>query len=61
MARALVSISTRYSGEEGKKRLLAQGYQPEMVEETGGAGTRCVKMRAAWDCSASSASTGCTA
>ena len=45
IARALVSISTRYSGEEGKKKLLAQGYQPEMVEAMGGAGTRCVKMR----------------
>ncbi|HJX09308.1 MAG TPA: molybdopterin-dependent oxidoreductase, partial [Candidatus Binatia bacterium] len=45
IAKALVAISTRYSGEEGKKRLLAQGYQPEMVEEMGGAGTRAVKMR----------------
>ena len=45
IAKALVAISTRYSGEEGKKRLLAQGYQPEMVEEMGGAGTRTVKMR----------------
>ncbi|MDZ7342959.1 MAG: molybdopterin-dependent oxidoreductase [candidate division KSB1 bacterium] len=45
IAKALVAISQRYSGEEGKKRLLAQGYQPEMVEATQGAGTRCVKMR----------------
>ena len=45
IANALVAISTRYSGAEGKKRLLAQGYQPEMVEEMGGAGTRTVKMR----------------
>ena len=45
VARGLESIATTYSGEEGKKRLLAQGYQPEMVEETQGAGTRCVKMR----------------
>jgi nitrate reductase alpha subunit len=45
IAKALVAISTRYSGEEGKKRLLAQRYQPEMVEEMGGAGTRTVKMR----------------
>jgi nitrate reductase alpha subunit len=45
IAKALVAISERYSGEEGRKRLLAQGYQPEMVEATGGAGTRCVKMR----------------
>ncbi len=45
IARALVVIATRYSGEEGKKRLLSQGYQPEMVEATAGAGTRCIKMR----------------
>lgn len=45
IAKALVAICTRYSGEEGKRRLLAQGYQPEMVEATQGAGTRCVKMR----------------
>ena len=45
IAKALVAIAERYSGEKGKERLLAQGYQPEMVEATGGAGTRCVKMR----------------
>ncbi|MCI0530132.1 MAG: molybdopterin-dependent oxidoreductase, partial [Nitrospira sp.] len=45
IAKALYAISARYSGEEGKKRLLDQGYQPEMVEATKGAGTRCVKMR----------------
>ena len=45
IAKALVAISTRYSGEAGKKLLLAQGYQPEMVDEMGGAGTRTIKMR----------------
>ncbi len=45
IAEALQSIARRYSGEEGKKLLLAQGYQGEMVEETKGAGTRCIKMR----------------
>jgi nitrate reductase alpha subunit len=45
IAKALVSIATRYSGEEGKKRLLDQGYQPEMVEAAEGAGTRCIKTR----------------
>ncbi|MFQ5985547.1 MAG: molybdopterin-dependent oxidoreductase, partial [Alphaproteobacteria bacterium] len=45
IARCLISIARRYSGEEGAKRLLAQGYQPEMVEEMGGAGTRTIKMR----------------
>jgi nitrate reductase alpha subunit len=45
IARALDSIARRYSGAEGRKRLLSQGYQAEMVEATGGAGTRCIKMR----------------
>ncbi len=45
IARALVAIAERYSGPEGKQRLLSQGYQPEMVEETQEAGTRCIKMR----------------
>ena len=45
IAKALQAIASRYSGEEGKQKLLAQGYQPEMVEATGGAGTRCIKMR----------------
>ena len=45
IARALDAIARRYSGEEGRQRLLAQGYQPEMVEETRGAGTRTIKMR----------------
>jgi nitrate reductase / nitrite oxidoreductase, alpha subunit len=44
-ARCLMSISERYSGEAGKKLLLEQGYQPEMIEEMGGAGTRTIKMR----------------
>ncbi len=45
IAKALVAIATRYSGEQGTERLLAQGYQPEMVAATGGAGTRCLKFR----------------
>ena len=45
VAKALIAIATNYSGEEGKERLLAQGYQPEMVEAMGGAGTRTIKMR----------------
>jgi nitrate reductase alpha subunit len=45
IARCLVSIARRYSGEEGRRLLLAQGYQPEMVDAMGGAGTRCIKMR----------------
>ncbi len=45
VARALVAISRRYSGETGSRLLRSQGYQPEMVEATGGAGTRTIKMR----------------
>ena len=45
IAKALVKIAESYSGEDGKARLLAQGYQPEMVEAMGGAGTRTIKMR----------------
>jgi len=45
IAKALVAIAERYSSDKGKERLLAQGYQPEMVEATGGAGTRTIKMR----------------
>ncbi|HXV61208.1 MAG TPA: molybdopterin-dependent oxidoreductase, partial [Vicinamibacteria bacterium] len=45
IARALEAISRTYSGEEGKRRLLEEGYQPEMVEAMGGAGTRTIKMR----------------
>ncbi len=45
IAKATVAISRRYSGDEGKRLLLAQGYQKEMVDATGGAGTRTIKMR----------------
>jgi nitrate reductase alpha subunit len=45
IAKALVAIAEGYSGEQGKARLRAQGYQPEMVEAMGGAGTRTIKMR----------------
>jgi nitrate reductase / nitrite oxidoreductase, alpha subunit len=45
IARALDAIARRYSGDAGARRLLAQGYQPEMVREVGGAGTRTFKMR----------------
>ncbi|MCC6794112.1 MAG: molybdopterin-dependent oxidoreductase [Candidatus Hydrogenedentes bacterium] len=45
VAKGLHSVARHYSGEEGTQRLLSQGYQPEMVEETKGAGTRCIKTR----------------
>jgi len=44
-AKGLISVAERYSGESGKQTLLNEGYQPEMVEEMGGAGTRTIKMR----------------
>ena len=43
--KALINIAQTYSGEEGKKRLLAQGYDPLMVEATQGAGTQTLKFR----------------
>ncbi len=42
---AFLAIGKRYSGEEGKKRLLDQGYPPEMVDAMHGAGTRTFKLR----------------
>ncbi len=44
-ARGLKAVAQRYSGEEGKKILLAEGYQPEMVDVMEGAGTRTFKLR----------------
>lgn len=44
-AECLESIAKRYSGDEGAERLKGQGYQPEMVDAMGGAGTRTIKMR----------------
>ncbi len=45
MGKALIAIAGRYSGEEGRQRLLSQGYPREMVDEIQGAGTRTIKMR----------------
>ena len=44
-AKALYNIAKTYSGEEGKQRLLAQGYDPDMVAQTAGAGTAVLKFR----------------
>src|SRR3989304_4395679 len=43
--KALYNIAKTYSGEQGKQYLLAQGYDPDMVEQVGGAGRRVVKFR----------------
>jgi nitrate reductase alpha subunit len=45
IARAIKAIAETYSGEAGRRRLEADGYQPEMIEETHGAGTRTMKFR----------------
>ena len=44
-ARALLNIAQTYSGEEGKRKLLAQGYDPAMVEAVQEAGVRTLKFR----------------
>jgi nitrate reductase alpha subunit len=44
-ARALHNIAKTYSGEQGRQYLLAQGYDPDMVAQVGGAGTRVMKFR----------------
>ncbi len=44
-ARAVLAIAKTYSGHDGERRLKADGYEPEMVEATHGAGTRCMKLR----------------
>jgi len=44
-AAALYNIAKTYSGEQGKKYLLAQGYNPDMVAAAEGAGTRVMKFR----------------
>ena len=44
-AKAMVNIAKTYSGDEGKQRLLAQGYDPLMVDQVQGAGTQVLKFR----------------
>lgn len=45
VAQTLLNIVATYSGQEGQARLLAQGYDPAMVESTEGAGTKTIKFR----------------
>jgi len=45
MARGLAAIARTYSGEEGRRRLQAEGYPPEMLDAMEGAGTRTLKFR----------------
>ncbi|MFN8557111.1 MAG: molybdopterin-dependent oxidoreductase [Dehalococcoidia bacterium] len=44
-AKGLIAVAKAYSGPDGQRRLQADGYQPEMIAETGGAGTRTMKLR----------------
>ncbi len=45
IARGMIAIARRYSGEEGAERLRAQGYPEEMIQAMEGAGTRTFKCR----------------
>ncbi len=45
LAQGLIAIARTYSGEEGRRRLQKDGYEPEMLEHWGGAGTRTMKFR----------------
>jgi nitrate reductase / nitrite oxidoreductase, alpha subunit len=45
IARGMIAIATRYSGEAGAELLRSQGYPEEMIAAMGGAGTRTFKCR----------------
>lgn len=45
IAKTLINIATTYTGEEGRKRLEAQGYSKSMLDAMEGAGTRVLKFR----------------
>ncbi len=45
LAKGLIAIARTYSGEDGRRRLEKDGYEPEMLEQWGGAGTRTMKFR----------------
>ena len=44
-AKGFEAIARRYSGKAGGQLLLDQGYDPDMVKDMGGAGTRTLKFR----------------
>jgi nitrate reductase alpha subunit len=44
VATGLIAISKTYSGEEGATRLQKDGYEQQMIDKLGGAGTRVVKV-----------------
>ena len=45
VAKALKNIAETYTGEEGKRRLEAQHYDPAVIEATQGIGTQVMKFR----------------
>lgn len=45
LARGMIAIATRYSGDQGAELLRKQGYPEEMIAAMGGAGTRTIKCR----------------
>ena len=45
VAKTMEHLARYYSGEDGKRKMLAQGYHPEMVDRVQGAGTRTLKFR----------------
>ena len=45
IARGMIAIATRYSGDQGAELLRKQGYPEEMIAAMGGAGTRTIKTR----------------
>ncbi len=44
-SKGFIQIAKTYSGEAGKRRLLAQGYDPATLTHWNGAGTRTMKFR----------------
>src|SRR3989338_2213938 len=44
-ARTIDNVARNYSGESGKQKLLAQGYDPAMVDKQGGVGVQSLKFR----------------
>lgn len=44
-AKGLANIAKTYSGEEGKRKLGLQGYDPDTIEAMQGAGTQTLKFR----------------
>ena len=45
IAKATIAIAKTYSGEDGKQRLLNEGYHQDMLHHWEGAGTRTMKIR----------------